>query len=88
VSELCAPEDLPVAVIAQAWRDAGFSFARSDEKNHLAKRHPISRADRAAAVHFLIRKHGDWAEARRLWCELAGLDAEKLRQAALRELGA
>jgi hypothetical protein len=49
MTALCAPEDLPVAVIAQAWRDAGLCFARSDEKNHLAKRHPISREDRAHA---------------------------------------
>ena len=69
------------AVVAQALSDAGVGIARGHRKM-------VSSLDRAEARTFLISQSGLWKQAREMWCSLADLDAEQLRERTLKLLDA
>ncbi|GAN55242.1 hypothetical protein [Tanticharoenia sakaeratensis] len=53
---------------------------------HVAERGNVSSKDRREAIAFLTDEGGPMAHSRQDWCDLIGLDARKVRRAALRIL--
>lgn len=68
------PCDLAAAVIHQAWDDA----IRPEGKTGPAA---ISNA-----VAFLTNRSGAWAQARDLWCDMAGIPSERVRARAIEKM--
>lgn len=77
------PRTLALAVIDQALRDisADVSPRAARLSQSQTKPHEVQEAE-----HFLTDQAGEWASARRDWCDLAGLDESALRQKALAQV--
>lgn len=71
--------DLAAAVVKQALADGCRPKISARQTGGSA-----SPADRSQAWAFLTATSGAWAESRKLWCGICGVDAELLRQEALR----
>jgi hypothetical protein len=73
-------KDLAFAVLRRAFED--LQLLHSEQEYVKIGRSRIYDAASSAEA-FLTHTDDEWSDMRQLWCEQAGLDAEKIRQRAL-----
>lgn len=60
--------------------------AFSDALNQKQNTQSIAPIEREQALSFLTAEHGAWAAARNMWCALADLNSDAIRDAAMRHI--
>jgi len=78
-SPLCPERKLAAAVIMQAIADATGGGGTCGEQG------PARNIAVAQARAFLTAETGPWAESRRIWCDLAGIDPTAMHERIRRE---
>ena len=76
----CPEIAFALGVIVQAFHDIRARTFATDRRGGATR---PARTEVAWAWEFLTAESGAWYDARRLWCQCAGLHPERVREAAL-----